>query len=223
MLSNGFFTDAKISQLRLVEAALLIHLFAVASDSSSSSFTLHIKSLPSLFRLRAKSLHTSLTRFQELQLLTFEEMPSLRIELNRIKENRNGIEVTREVEKSLAKTQPSKPKTPELNRKIWDEYRDAYFSRYAVDPVRNASVNGKISQIAARLGSEGPLVVRFYVEHPNTFYVKNLHAIGLCLSDAESLRTQWAKGKPITSADVRNYESNQEHQQLLTAIAEGRI
>lgn len=119
-------------------------------------------------------------------------------------------------------------KTPDkaalhLTRKIWEAYKNAYLDRYKVEPVRNASVNGKISQLAKRLGAEGPAVVKFFVEHPKTFYVSKLHDIGLCLSDAEALRTQWARGKAITNADLKNYDQSQEANALHEAIKRGEV
>lgn len=102
------------------------------------------------------------------------------------------------------------PKRPnpnkELNLSIWEAYRNAYHSRYKVDPVRNASVNSKITQLANRLGAEAIEVIKFYLSHNDSFYLKNLHSIGLCLSNAESLRTQWLRNQPVTANDVKNFE-----------------
>ena len=109
----------------------------------------------------------------------------------------------------------------ELNRKIWESYSDAYFLRYKVLPVRNQQVNGKISQIGKRLGDEAIQVIKFFVLHNDGYYLKNLHAIGLCLKDAESLRTQMVRGKSITSNDVRNFEKTQNAVSVLKAIENG--
>lgn len=110
-----------------------------------------------------------------------------------------------------------------LTSQIWDTYRDAYFLRYLQEPVRNKKVNSQIKQLAERLGAEAPDVVRFYVHHPKTFYVSKLHEIGLCLSDAESLRTQWAKGKAISNQDLKRYEQNQSYADIVDASKEGKI
>ena len=83
----------------------------------------------------------------------------------------------------------------ELNREIWDAYKTGYQKRYKVEPVRNASVNAKISQLAKRLGADAVGVIIFYTEHNNQFYSKHMHAIGLCLKDAEALHTQWKTGR----------------------------
>lgn len=109
------------------------------------------------------------------------------------------------------------------NKEIWEAYRSAYLTKYKVEPVRNASVNSKISQLAKRLGAEAVSVVEFYVRHPKSFYVEKMHDIGLCLSDAEALRTQWAKGRAITRTDIKNYEANQHFTSQLERIEAGEI
>ncbi len=93
-----------------------------------------------------------------------------------------------------------------LNREIWDAYRQSYESRYRVEPVRNASVNAKISQLAKRLGPDSIEVVKYFLKHNEGFYVKKLHDIGLCLSDCESLRTQWKTNTQVTSTKVKSFE-----------------
>lgn len=115
------------------------------------------------------------------------------------------------------------PQQKKLNAEVWDRYKSAYLSRYKVEPVRNAAVNSKISQIAQRLGPDAIEVVEFYVKHPKSFYVSNLHAIRFCLSDAESLRTQWARGRAITQVDIKNYESNMHVEQINQMLERGEI
>lgn len=84
-----------------------------------------------------------------------------------------------------------------LNKQIWDAYKTGYEKRYKTEPVRNASVNAKISQLAKRLGADAVGVILFYTEHNNPFYSRHMHAIGLCLKDAEALHTQWKTGRPL--------------------------
>lgn len=112
-----------------------------------------------------------------------------------------------------------KPANP-LNLEIWKSYSDAFRQRYGHDPVRNASVNSKISQIAQRLGPEGVAVVRFFVSHNDSFYLKQVHSIGLCLKDAEALHTQWKRGKAITGTDIRAFEKTSEFQSQWERLAD---
>jgi hypothetical protein len=114
-----------------------------------------------------------------------------------------------------------KPKPNPLNSQVWESYKSAYFNRYKVEPVRNAKVNSNISQIASRLGVEAIEVVKFYLTHNDSFYLKNLHAVSLCLKDCESLRTQMVRGRAVTSNDVRNFEKQQNVYELTKAIRDG--
>jgi hypothetical protein len=111
----------------------------------------------------------------------------------------------------------------EINRQIWDSYRSSYKNRYGVEPVRNATINAQVSQLAKRLGKEAVEIVSFYLKHSDGFYVSKCHPVGLCLRDAESLRTQWLRGKAITRNDVKRFEQNQERLNLMQAIERGEI
>lgn len=106
----------------------------------------------------------------------------------------------------------------DLNKRIWESYRDAYLLRYKVEPVRNATVNGQISMLRQRLGEEAIDVVSFYLGSNHSFYVGKCHPIGLCLNDAESLRTQMLKGTAITGSMVRNFEKQTALQETLDRI-----
>lgn len=106
----------------------------------------------------------------------------------------------------------------DLNKRIWESYRSAYLIRWKVEPVRNQTVNGQISMLRSRLGDEAVEVVAFYLTSNNTFYVGKCHPIGLCLQDAEALRTQMLKGTAITSSMLKNFEkkiqSNERDEQI---------
>lgn len=106
----------------------------------------------------------------------------------------------------------------DLRKRCWESYAKAYEARWGVTPVRNATVNAQIATLASRLGGEAPDVLTFYVGHKDGFYVKKAHPVGLCLKDAESLRTQWMKGIQITGAKVRDFEKGQAQQDLLERI-----
>lgn len=84
----------------------------------------------------------------------------------------------------------------------WDSYAAAYQRRYKTEPVRNATVNAQLKAFVARIGAqEAPLVAAFYVGLNDPFYVKQGHATGPLLKDAESVRMQWATKKPIGQVD----------------------
>lgn len=222
-------------------------------DKSSTTFTLHVDQLKTTLRVVGDQWTTTLRLVGDYSGFTFKvlgefiilEVPII-AELfhkdstsSKVRRAKLGTlagrdkEEEEDKEEDLDKELPKREKAQKkgelsehqktLNSKTWDAYRQEYLNRYHVEPIRNASVNSKISQLAQRLGADAPEVVRFFVAHPDSFYVKNMHAIGLCLKDAESLSTQWRKGKAITSNDMRNYERNQGYQQIIDDINAGKV
>lgn len=151
-----------------------------------------------------------------------------RIGSDRIGSDRIGSTISSEVQDSrivvpMQSKKAAPRNNPDLNREIWESYKEAYLLRYKTDPVRNGSVNSKISQLAKRLGQEAIQVVAFYVAHNDFFYVKAMHPIGLCLAHAEGLRTQWRRGKAVTTRDVKDFENKQEFNNLINDIKENGI
>lgn len=112
--------------------------------------------------------------------------------------------------------------TEKVSSLVWEAYRAAYAKRYSTEPVRNGTVNGQIANLVKRLGREAAEVVAFYVAHNGQFYVRQMHPIGLCLKDAESLRTQWATGRVMTGAEARSAEGLDFHRQQMARITEGK-
>lgn len=109
-----------------------------------------------------------------------------------------------------------KPKDPEAdaakeaNRKTWQAYADSYFNRYNAEPVRNAKANKMISDIVKRLGAdEAPHVAYYYVTINDSFYLRTMHDLGNLLAKCESVRTQWATGRQMTSVTARQIENTQ--------------
>jgi len=201
LIENRFFNDDTIAQLSAVETRLYLYLLTVASDLNQSSYALHTNLIPSYFRLRTESIRNSLIKFESLQLLSLVKRPSNTIE-NKTKEKKTKeITDTSKHEKSLQKDE---------NRKIKEAYFNAYRLRYGIDPVSNATFNAQVSNLRKKLGTdEAILVVEFYLTHNDSFFIKNTHAFGLCLSSADTLRTQMLRGKAITMQDVRNFEKTQ--------------
>lgn len=111
----------------------------------------------------------------------------------------------------------------DLNKAVWDSYSLAYFERYGTEPVRNLKVNSQVSQLAKRLGQEAPDVVRFYLGHSKSFYISNMHSIGICLADAEALRTQWATGQKVTQRQARQADDAAAVGDQLARIRSGQL
>lgn len=110
-----------------------------------------------------------------------------------------------------AKAKPVKSaKEPAPSAETWAAYAEAYRMRYQADPVRNATVNGQLSQLVGRLGAEeAPLVAAWYVGHPNRYYVGAGHSVGVLLKDCEKLRTEWATGRQSTATQAMQADRTQ--------------
>lgn len=110
-----------------------------------------------------------------------------------------------------------------LNKAIWTAYAQAYAKRYQLDPLRNAMINGQINNLRKKLGKDAVPVAHFYVTSNKSFYVGKTHTFGLCLQDAETLHTQWRKGRALTDGDVKNFEKRTQEQDLINQLREGKI
>lgn len=102
--------------------------------------------------------------------------------------------------KPLPKPRPKKDEArTELNREVWESYKNAFFQRYGVEPIRNAKINGMISKYTQRLpAAEAAAVAAYYVFHQGNLYVQSKHCVDLLLRDAEKLRADWATGTQTT-------------------------
>ncbi|MBA3774660.1 MAG: DUF1376 domain-containing protein [Ramlibacter sp.] len=106
---------------------------------------------------------------------------------------------------SAAAGKPEAPTTA-----TWAAYSEAYAARYGQAPVRNATVNGLLANVVARLGgAEAPLVAAFYVGHQHRLYVSAGHALNLLVRDAEKLRTEWATGRQVTGTQAAQADKTQ--------------
>lgn len=220
MISTGFLSDAKIRSLTPVTKLLYLSCLLVAGESTSGNIEVSHDSLVYQSGVKSGSLQSQLDLLESLQLLRYSKSLPNRIEKNRKEENR--------IEKKSSEVEKvSKPDVDnsqkDLNKKIWQAYSDAYELRYKVPPVRNASVNAKISQLGKRLGEEAVLVVKFFLTHNDSFYLKSLHAIGLCLANAESLRTQMLRGRAVTGNDVREFEKQNHFNEQIERINRGEL
>ncbi len=93
---------------------------------------------------------------------------------------------------------------------VWAAYANAYWEKYKVPPVRNAMVNGQLSQLVKRLGvQDAEQVATFYLTHRARFYIEKLHPVGLLLADCEKLRTEWATSTQMTSTRATQEDRTQ--------------
>jgi hypothetical protein len=93
--------------------------------------------------------------------------------------------------------------------------------RYGTDPVRNAKVNGQLSQLLQRIGAtEAPPVAAWYVRSNSRFYVQKRHSVDCLLSDAEGLRTEWATNTRVTETGAREADRLQATGDMWNRIAD---
>lgn len=112
---------------------------------------------------------------------------------------------------------------PPKTAAAWDAYRGAYSRRYGLDPVRNAKVNGLLSQLVDRLGAEeAPAVIGFYVESNHPYYVNAGHVLDPAVRDAEKLRTQWltsgGNGNGVSGAVSGPRAAADPHRDLISQV-----
>lgn len=225
MISNNMINDAKINALPMSNKWLFLSLLLICGDHAKDTIMLTERQINDILTTREGAIN-ALERLQSFQLLTFEKMPLIK-EINKINKEINKINTndlssekkTDEKEVPEKKASKKSKQDSEDNKKIWDEYFSAYRLRYGVEPVKNVTVNSKISNLRKRLGvDEAMKVVKFYLNHNDGFYLKSTHSIGLCLRDCESLRTQMLRGKTITNTTVRQFEKIQSTQETLDFI-----
>ena len=86
----------------------------------------------------------------------------------------------------------------------WAAFTEAYLARYHTPPLRDATTNSQMARFVRRVGVEdAPAIAAFYVQHSKGYYVGRQHSVGILVSDAEALRTQWLSGRRVTDTQAR--------------------
>jgi hypothetical protein len=120
-----------------------------------------------------------------------------------------------ETAKKIAKKRPTK------TGPVFDSYSDAYRSRYGVEPTRNQTVNSQLARFVDRVGAnDAPAVAAFYVGSQNQWYVTKGHSVGVMLSDAEKLHTEWKTGRQVTSTQAREADRIDTQGQAVKSLIE---
>lgn len=123
------------------------------------------------------------------------------------------------VHKTAPKAKANKSEQQQANADTWQAYANAYFNRYGIEPLRNAKTNSQIASFVTAVGTDlAPVLARYYVNLNNPFYLQKTHAVGLLLSDAEPIRTQYLTGRQITRKDIQRVEAAQVAQNLMQDV-----
>jgi hypothetical protein len=220
---------ARYADLSGADTLVLLSLITLATQFRQSSYKVPTSAIRRISKLRTSVIHSSLIRLEQFQLVKCPKPPPIiRRRENKKKNNDNKIATAEQsveaIQTSLVPVAVASDAVPDgLTSRIWNKYHDTYLARYGHEPLRNVRTNSLIKQLAQRLGEEAIEVVEFYVHHPKTYYVGQMHELGPCVKDAEALRIQWLKGKAVTNADLRRFEKQVEHADLDRAIEEGKV
>lgn len=99
---------------------------------------------------------------------------------------------------------------PRTTGAVWLAYSAGYRKVYGAEPVRNAKVNGQITQLLKRLPeSDAAEVAAFYLTHRASRYSQVGHSVGMLLFDAEKLHTEWMTGRKVTATEARQVDKTQ--------------
>jgi hypothetical protein len=238
-LSKGFLDDVKIQTLPAGGKLLYLGLLLRRGDVSTTFIEASKEDLVRFAGGSGQVIERLLDQLQSFQLVTYEKFDSLilnikekKLKEKKLKEIAPRIESldAGPVDNSVDQVQKKKadsdePKNdPEANKLVWEAYFNAYVLRYKVEPLKNKPNNISISNFVKRVGREdAPKIIEFYLRHNDSFYLKSTHSLNLALRDAESLRTQWLKGRAITGTDIKNFERSDQLKSQLDRIETGEL
>lgn len=208
LISNNFCDDSKLGTLPVTVRWLFLGILLTCGDHTRDTVEMNERQLRALLE-SSWSIDRALDALKELQLLSYQKTPPNIIEKKRKEEKRK--------EKNSEAPQKNSDDNPKTGQ-LWAAYCDAYNLRYKVQPVRNPKVMGQLSQLAKRVGKDADLLIRFYLQHNDSQYLKAMHSIGLCLMHAEALHTQMLRGMAITSTMLRQNEKTQQTRETLDRI-----
>ena len=217
-LSNRLLEDPDFFDFSDAEFKAWIYILSQASQKNSSIVIVNFAHAKRVCGIEEKIMIEVCSKLEKLKCIQVHDHDMITTCMITTRQYKTLHDTTEQV----ARNSPTRPDKI-LNGKIWDAYSIAYLARYGTEPVRNAKVNAQISQLAKRLGEEAPDVVRFYVGHSKSFYVQKAHEIGLCLADAEGLRTQWATGNKITNKLAQQTDAASALGDQLKRIREGKL
>lgn len=219
-LENTIANEPKFFGMSPAQKFIAICLFAEVSKSRGEKARIRVSWLADLVKVMANEI------YETIQCLVTGGVLRVPVDTMNTCERKSSLTTNDTNERTIRYERnasvPEKPEPP--TKSTWEAYSKAYLDRHKTEPVRNATVNAQLGQFVKRLGhEEAPLVAAFYLTHNDQFYVRNLHAVGLMLKDAEKLRTEWATGRKTTSTQAKQIEKSDYHSDQLRRIAEGTL
>lgn len=223
MIDERFLDDPKIKSLVPTERLLFLACILACGQSDLGECQVSVDLLCSQSGVKPGLISSCLQRLESLRLLTFEKLEPLYKENIKEKEKRRGIEKeipagssTPPVQGALIPEPPKKTST-----QIWKAYEEAFVVRYKEKPTRNAKANTAAKKILDSIGEEeGVELVKFYLTHTDSLYLKSMHELSVCAMHVHALTIQRRKGIKFTSSDVRRFEKEAEHQAQLDRLGD---
>lgn len=116
---------------------------------------------------------------------------------------------------------PEKPKkqaNPE-NISTWNAYKQAYFAKYGVEPLRNAKVNGQVASLVKSVGGDiAPVLAAYYVSHNNSWFTQKRHDFGVLLANYQQVYTDMMRNEQMTTQKARQQEKTQNMGQVANEL-----
>jgi hypothetical protein len=92
---------------------------------------------------------------------------------------------------------------------VWAAYKSAYVERYGIEPLRSAKVNSQCLVLAQQVGvDEACILIAYFLQRNDAFYVNAAHPIGLCLQQAQKLITELKRGESMTMSRALSAEKH---------------
>ncbi len=121
------------------------------------------------------------------------------------------IELLESIDNKLGSTKTKrvtkKKEVVEGDDNFWEEYKNAFSTRYKVLPQRNAMINGMIAGIKKRVSAdEIAQLCNFFINQNDSWYLREMHHIRCLVKDCEMLLTRMKSKVVITSSKAREME-----------------
>lgn len=121
-----------------------------------------------------------------------------------------GFQLSGEIVDKKPKPPPQKSEVLTPVQITWQAYKNAYLTKYGVEPVRSKKIFGQIKNFVDTVGQDNaPKIVDFYVLNcNNSWYIQKGHDIGTLLTNVQAISRDWQRGMVTTSIDAKQAESS---------------
>lgn len=205
LIDNNFGRDAKLRILPMTTRWLFLNIVLSCSDICRDTVELSPNTLRGMLECN-RSIVGALRSLQSLQLLTFEKVDPLRVELNRIELNR--IEETREkkqIEMPIKKA-PSVPPR-KLGHEAVKFYCDEWKKRYGGNPDIRAQDGKNLKRLVDEFGiNRTREIIRAFLAAPDPWFIKKRHDITTMIGSLTQIKHFETSGKVVTSQVIKDAE-----------------